>query len=51
MDMISDRNRRVSVDELNTSQLLAHARKAKATTLRDFAEYARAYDAGAFKPK
>ena len=27
MDMISDRNRRVSVDELNTSQLLAHARK------------------------
>jgi len=31
--------------------VLSHARKAKATTLRDFAEYARAYDAGAFKPK
>jgi predicted TIM-barrel fold metal-dependent hydrolase len=27
MELISDRERRVSVDELNTSQLLAHARK------------------------
>jgi uncharacterized protein len=27
MDLIADRGRRVSVDELNTSQLLAHARK------------------------
>jgi predicted TIM-barrel fold metal-dependent hydrolase len=27
MDLISDRGRRVSVDELNTSQLLAHARQ------------------------
>ncbi len=27
MDLVSDRGRRVSVDELNTSQLLAHARK------------------------
>ena len=27
MDLISDRGRRVSVDELNTTQLLAHARK------------------------
>ena len=31
--------------------VLSHARKAKATTTRDFAEYARAYDAGAFKTK
>ena len=27
MELISDRSRRVSVDELNTTQLLAHARK------------------------
>ena len=27
MDLIADRGRRVSVDELNTTQLLAHARK------------------------
>src|ERR1700729_3081914 len=27
MDLISDRGRRVSVEELNTSRLLAHARK------------------------
>src|ERR1700754_3915217 len=27
MDLIADRGRRVSVDELNTSRLLAHARK------------------------
>jgi predicted TIM-barrel fold metal-dependent hydrolase len=27
MDLVSDRGRRVSVDELNTTQLLAHARK------------------------
>ena len=27
MDLIADRGRRVTVDELNTSQLLAHARK------------------------
>src|SRR4029453_6982958 len=27
MDLIADRGRRVSVDELNTSQLLAHARQ------------------------
>jgi len=27
MDLIADRGRRVSVDELNTSQLLSHARK------------------------
>ena len=27
MDLVSDRGRRVSVEELNTSQLLAHARK------------------------
>ena len=29
MDLIADRGRRVSVEELNTSQLLAHARKAR----------------------
>ncbi|HWZ59652.1 MAG TPA: DUF2252 family protein [Gemmatimonadaceae bacterium] len=29
--------------------VLSHARRARANTLRDFAEYARAYDAGAFK--
>ena len=27
MDLIADRGRRVTVDELNTSRLLAHARK------------------------
>ena len=27
MDLVSDRGRRITVDELNTSQLLAHARK------------------------
>src|SRR5437773_674898 len=27
MDLVSDRGRRVSVDELNTTRLLAHARK------------------------
>ena len=27
MDLIADRGRRVTVEELNTSQLLAHARK------------------------
>ena len=27
MDLISDRGRRVTVEELNTSRLLAHARK------------------------
>ena len=27
MELIADRGRRISVDELNTSQLLAHARK------------------------
>jgi len=27
MELISDRSRRVSVEELNTTQLLAHARK------------------------
>ena len=27
MDLIADRGRRVAVEELNTSQLLAHARK------------------------
>ena len=27
MDLIADRGRRVSVDELNTTQLLRHARK------------------------
>src|SRR3974390_2762565 len=27
MDLIADRGRRISVDELNTSKLLAHARK------------------------
>src|SRR5215469_10888182 len=27
MDLIADRGRRISVEELNTSQLLAHARK------------------------
>ena len=27
MDLISDRGRRVSVDELNTTRLLAHARQ------------------------
>jgi uncharacterized protein (DUF2252 family) len=31
--------------------ILSHARRARATTLRDFAEFARAYDAGAFRPK
>jgi len=27
MDLISDRGRRVTIEELNTSRLLAHARK------------------------
>ena len=27
MDLIADRGRRVTVEELNTSQLLSHARK------------------------
>ena len=27
MDLIADRGRRVSVEELNTTQLLSHARK------------------------
>ena len=27
MDLVSDRGRRITVDELNTTQLLAHARK------------------------
>ena len=27
MDLLAERGRRVSVDELNTSRLLAHARK------------------------
>ena len=36
MDLIADRGRRVTVDELNTSRLLAHARKqAHARNLED----------------
>ena len=27
MDLVSDRGRRITVDELNTTQLLSHARK------------------------
>jgi hypothetical protein len=35
MDLIADRGRRVTVEELNTSQLLAHARKQAAARNHD----------------